>query len=398
MHRKDSIQENDKVSEMHSTPTNVWFFWEGGDDFTLAHRGNPYGPLLAIAMAERGITYRHGNYDFTKEWLESARESSEILHLNWAHLFYKADDLESGVRKLKRFTNNLQFAKSLGYRIIWTFHNVYPHERAFPEIDHDAQVMLCQVADEMIAHCQYAADRCAELFYRQSRLTVVPHGNYIDAYPNEVSRAEARSRMGIEPDARVFVFSGTARPYKGIDRLIETFRQIAEPNDHLLLMMRHFRFNPQYALDYVAMAGETQNITAVSADFFERDEFQNYLKAADVADLPFVDVLTSGSAILALSFGLPVILPKLGCLPELVPGEEGILFDPTDPNGLRHAMESVRSMDLGAVSTNAMKRARELDWATIAGTISELYASDSREGLDQSHPSALRDFPEAREQ
>jgi beta-1,4-mannosyltransferase len=352
---------------------NVRFFWEAGEDFTLAHRGNPYGPLLAIAMQKQGVTFLPGNYEFTKKWLEESRESCGVLHLNWAHHFYKGDDLGTAVRNLKRFTNNIQFAKSLGYRVVWTFHNIYPHERPYPELDQDAQIMMCQVANEIITHCQYAADRCAELFYRPDHLTVVPHGNYIDAYPNEITKIEARKRLGIPEDSCVYVFSGNARPYKGIDRLVESFNQMADPSDHLLLMMRHFRSKPQYALDFVDLAKNSDNMTAVSSDFFEREDFQNYLCAADVAVLPFVDVLTSGSAILALSFGLPVVLPRLGCLPELVTDQEAFLFDPSERDSLRHAMERAHTQDLEEMSTHALTRAREMDWDGIARTISPLY-------------------------
>ena len=122
---------------------------------------------------------------------------------------------------------------------------------------------MCQIADEVVAHCQYAADRCAELFYRSSHLTVVPHGNYIDAYPSVIGKAEARKRLGIPSSARVYVFMGNARPYKGIDRLVEAFQAIAEPADHLLLMMKSFRFQPQYAAKFVELASEQTNVTAV---------------------------------------------------------------------------------------------------------------------------------------
>jgi len=355
---------------------NVVFFWEGDHDFTLNHPGNPYGPLLAMAMARQNVTFLPGNYDFEKSWLEETRAEAGVLHINWAHHFYKAEDLASSLKKLKRFTDNLHFAKSLGFRIVWTFHNLYPHERPYPEIDHEAQLVMCQVADEIVAHCQYAADRCAELFHRPDHLSVVPHGNYIDAYANTMSKTDARHRLGISPDARVFTFTGNARPYKGIDRLVETFQRIAAPEEHLVLMMRHFRFNPAYALDFVEMAQEIPNITAVSSDHFDRTEFQDFLGAADIAVLPFVDVLTSGSAILALSFGLPAILPRLGCLPEVISDREGILFDPSSPTGLEEAMIASRDLDLATMSKNALARAHQFDWDTITSRLITLYRTE----------------------
>jgi len=86
-----------------------------------------------------------------------------------------------------------------------------------------------------------------------------------------------------------------------------------------------------------------------------------------------VDVLTSGSAILALSFALPVILPKLGCLPELVTEEESILFDPSERDSLRTAMKTIRTRNLEEMSARAFARAREMDWDGIARSVSVLY-------------------------
>jgi glycosyltransferase involved in cell wall biosynthesis len=44
------------------------------------------------------------------------------------------------------------------------------------------------------------------------------------------------------------------------------------------------------------------------------DELQVYLRAADVAAFPFRSVTNSGSVLLALGFGVPVVIPDL---PEL---------------------------------------------------------------------------------
>ena len=70
------------------------------------------------------------------------------------------------------------------------------------------------------------------------------------------------------------------------------------------------------------------------------DEMQLYLRACDAVVLPFRDVLTSGSAILAMSFGRAVIAPRLGCLPETLSDDAAILYDPTAPDALRDALTS----------------------------------------------------------
>lgn len=351
---------------------NALFFWEKAGGLTLEHKCNPYGPLLARAMAKKGVNLELGDYAFEKAYLEKKRETCEVLHINWLHHFYRAEDLQMGVTRLNDFVEKLNFAKHLGYRIVWTMHNFYPHERPFPELDHLAQLSMCRLADHVVAHCGYAAELARKHFYRLKNLHVIPHGNYIDAYPNVVLRFEARQQLKIADDAFVYVFVGNARPYKGIERLIEAFGQVADEKSVLLLMMRS-GLNPVYAQEIQAKVQDHDRILAFASPFFERDEFQTYLNAADVAVLPFVDVLTSGSALLALSFGKPVILPHIGCLPEVVDQTMGHLFDAKASRGLQAAMLAIRKRDIDALSHCAYERAKSLHWDGIAERLAVLY-------------------------
>ncbi|MFT5367980.1 MAG: beta-1,4-mannosyltransferase [Candidatus Latescibacterota bacterium] len=351
---------------------NALFFWEKAGGLTLEHKCNPYGPLLALAMATLDVHLELGDYAFEKAYLEHKRETHDVLHFNWIRHFYLAEDLETAVARLNKFVENVNYAKRLGYRIVWTMHNFYPHERRFPELDHLAQLSMCRLADHVVTHCGYAADLAREYFYRTEDLHVIPHGNYIDAYSNEISRADARKELGIADDAFVYLFTGNVRPYKGIDRLIETFGEVANEKSVLLLMM-HTGMFPAYLEEIETEIKGDDRILGFTSSFFDQSEFQVYLNAADVAVLPFVDVLTSGSAILALSFGKPVILPNIGCLPELIDDSMGRLFDPKDENGLQEAMVAIRDQDITVLSAAAYKRAESLHWDGIAEQLSVLY-------------------------
>ena len=350
----------------------VIFFWERAGGLTLSHRCNPYGPLLARALEKLDIYLELGDYAFKKQDLKSKRNDFDALHINWLHHFYRADDLETAVKRLNEFAENLYYAQSLGYRIIWTMHNLYPHERPFPELDHLAQLIMCRVADEVIAHCNYAADLARRYFYRTDHLHVVPHGNYIDAYPNLISRQDARRELDIPESSFVYLFVGNARPYKGIERLIQVYRKVADEDCILLLMMRK-GLNPEYVETIERLAAEDDKIRVFTSPFFATEEFQLYMNASDVAVLPFVDVLTSGSAILALSFGKPVLLPNIGCLPELVDETMGHLFNPKDKTGLETALREIRERNLKTASHSALQRAKELHWDGIAEKIATLY-------------------------
>jgi glycosyltransferase involved in cell wall biosynthesis len=85
------------------------------------------------------------------------------------------------------------------------------------------------------------------------------------------------------------------------------------------------------------------------------------------------DILTSGSAITALSFHCPVIVPAIGCLPELVDASVGTLFDPTQPGALTQAMIAARSVNRETLRPGIEQRLRELSWEGIARTTLEAY-------------------------
>ena len=87
---------------------------------------------------------------------------------------------------------------------------------------------------------------------------------------------------------------------------------------------------------------EDDSKISLHLQFVPDDQVHQFFSGVDAVVLPFTDVLTSGSAILALSFGKPVIAPALGCLPELITDQCGVLFDPNNPDGLQESMMKVR--------------------------------------------------------
>ena len=141
-----------------------------------------------------------------------------------------------------------------------------------------------------------------------------PHGNYLGVFPNQVSRDAARDRLQLAADRFVYLFFGNARGYKGLADLVDTFRRAATRDSALLLVLREISRSPDLVPQLRTAAADDQRILIHASRYFEAEEFQYFLNAADVVVLPFSAVLTSGSAIQALGFGKPLIVPRLGCL------------------------------------------------------------------------------------
>ena len=175
-------------------------------------------------------------------------------------------------------------------------------------------------------------------------------------FPNQVSPAAARAKLQIDAGRFVYLFFGNARGYKGITELVDSYRRAAAPDTALLLILRENARSPGLIAQLGTAAAGDPRIQIHASRFFEPDEFQYYMNAADVVVLPFSAVLTSGSAIQALGFGKPLIVPRLGCLPELITGGCGLLYDPHAPGGLATALKEARTLNLDATRAATLAR------------------------------------------
>ena len=362
--------------------TRGMFFWEGSG--LELGRANPYGALLAAALRRHGVQLTEGDYGFARTWLEESRAACDVLHLNWLDRFYarfgEPRDPDAACERFADFTENVIHARRLGYRLIWTVHNLFPHERRYPHLDRLINALIAREADHVIAHCRFAADRIEALYDPPRPVEVIPHGNYLAIFPDTVSREQARARLAIGGHQFVYLFFGNARGYKGVADLVAAFRQAAADDSVLVLVLRENARSPGLIPEVRALAADDKRILVHSSRYFPADEFQYFLNAADVVVLPFTAVLTSGSAIQALGFGKPLVVPRLGCLPELVEGGAGLLYDPAADGALAGALAEARSLDLDAARRAALRRTREFDWDPIAARIAALYRGGGAAG------------------
>jgi glycosyltransferase involved in cell wall biosynthesis len=348
----------------------VAFYW-GLPGLSMTEN-NPYGGLLAGEMAKLGVELVPGyRAELTEQWVEENRGRIDLLHIHHPWYHYMAEDFQATATRCSDFIGALAKAQHLGYRLVWTVHNLYPHDSIHLHLDRVVRLDLARRADSLIVHCDYARQCVAEHFYRTENVYTIPHGHFIDAYPNTLSRDQARSQLGLTSDQFVYLFFSNVRRYKGVERLLEVFGSL--PGEHLGLLLAA-KVKSDYSQDVVTMARESDpRVVVKTAEFFPVDDFQVFMNAADVVVFPFLEVLTSGSVITAMSFRKPVIVPALGCLPELVDDRMGARYDPADRGGLRKAMMAVQGYDLDSCGQAAYDAAKQLTWDGIAEKTLQAY-------------------------
>jgi beta-1,4-mannosyltransferase len=301
-------------------------------------------------------------------WLWANRHRVQVLHLHWLHMLYAFGRLTPF--RFVRYVEKLVLAGLLGYRIVWTVHNTQAHEQGHPLIDRLARLLTATRADGMIVHCEYARQEVARRFSRHDDLFVVPLGNYGSVYPGSPPRDEARRELGIDESAFVYLYFGQVRPYKGVERLIHSFARLDASDAHLLVFGTCPDEEEKNAL--IEAAQRDRRIQAV-LEHVPGDGVPRLFSAANVVVAPFLRILTSSSVMTAFSFRRPVIVPALGCLPELVTPDMGILYDPRSEDALLGALRDIRHHDLERMGESAYAHSVRFDWARTALETKQVY-------------------------
>lgn len=331
---------------------------------------NPYQHLLRDALAAEGVTVHFLEGLPSAQWLKDNTGRIDILHYHWLDGLYMkrlSTPLQSW-----RFVNRFRLSRSLGYRSVWTAHNILPHRPIIQPLHIAIRRLIMTETDAVIAHCEFGRRELISRFPRSGPTHVIPIGNYGGIYPVTMTRDEARASFGLEPAQYVYLALGNIARYKGLERLLVAFGQTGAASDRVIIAGRN-RDNElvKQLRDY---ANRDSRVRLV-AEYIPDEDMQRYLLAADVMVAPFENILTSSSVLVGLSHGLPVIVPNLGCLPELITENAGIVYDAKDPVALPHALDNIKSLDHRAMGAAAARIAASLNWRDIGRQTAGVYLS-----------------------
>jgi glycosyltransferase involved in cell wall biosynthesis len=270
---------------------------------------NRYNSLLYGEMQRLGVT--------VDEWRPTPRAQKrvDVVHVHWPESpLNKPRPVRAAGRGIELLAA-LALARQRGARVVWTAHNVSSHWRRYPRAERLFWRMFDRLVDGWIALSPTTVEAVVAAHPRLASVPheVIPHGHYRDAYP-DVSRTDARAALNVSADARVVGFVGRVKPYKGVAELMQRFRDVADVDGVLLVAGRCDDDDLARTLQRLAASDDRVrlHLTALS----DR-ELSTWVRACDVLVLPYVDVLNSGSALLALSLGVPVLAPDRGAIADL---------------------------------------------------------------------------------
>lgn len=313
--------------------------------FIPDYRGsNAYQTLLFSRLGSAGITPEPVAVQDLPALLRerTALDDPGVINVQWTNpLVQKAKDPADAVRRRKKFIALLDGFLEAGGRLVWTIHNVLPHEVKYRE----DEILLCRFLADRATYVHVLSaetiDAVADLYpLDPARVRIIPIASYAGWYADTVTRGEARARLGLGPDDFVLTTVGGIRPYKGHSSLLDWFEPAAQADPSLRLLVAG-KVAQHEGSDELVDRLDHPGVVA-RLDFVPDDELQVWYRAADVAVLPYAAILNSSAFWLAVTFGVPVVAPRLGGLTAFEDLPFVRLFDPDVPGDLGRAIASAR--------------------------------------------------------
>lgn len=330
---------------------------------SLPKTGISYNDCFSAALEEEGVTVIEGV--FSGGWLTRNLRAGDWLHLHWPSFSYHVSGSSLNLLlNFARFAALLLLAHAKGAHLVWTAHNLLPHDRCrIPIFDILGRHLVITLARLILVHGPGPAAALQERFPGvHGKLVEIPHGHWIGYYPAGMTRTEARYILSLPLDKPVFLFIGLCKPYKNLHELVSTFRR--SDLDAVLLVAGKFS-DTAYRNRIVELAGGDPRIR-IREGFIPDAQMQHYLKACDVVVVPYREILTSGTAMLALSFGRPLVSVDFGFLRDVVTEQVGILFGHDDPDGLASALARAQEIRFDEVAI--MEHAQQFSFSRAAAT------------------------------
>jgi len=323
---------------------------------------NPYTWLLYHKMPAQvtDFSYRRSFADYY-----------DIFHIHWPE--WELNEIHSATKAAARLKLKLMLIDALrarGTKIVWTVHNLKSHEGLHPRLEEWFWSAFTRKLDGFISLTDSGRDAAKERFPSLKHVPsyVIPHGHYRDEYPLDVC-TDARKQVGISSDAKVILFFGQIREYKNVPALIRAFRAIKGKNVILCIAGRP---NPNTLARELRAASSDDPRIHLHLENIPKERVQFFFRAADLVTLPYRDILNSGTALLALSFNRPILVPKRGAMSDLQ-GSVGTEW-------VRQYHGDLKAEDLEHALTWATESPRlhvallsDLEWPKIAGQTLKAY-------------------------
>lgn len=260
-------------------------------------------------------------------WISSARyinaQNPDLVIFQWLHP-YLAPCFWS-------------MSKMIKSRILFVCHNVFPHERFF--LDKRLTKMTLKQGDFFVTHSVSDAEDLKSIVKNPNHKVAV-HPAYNFYKIENMSKEEARKKLGIAEEEKILLFFGLIREYKGLKHLLKALPKVREAvKGCKLLVVGDFR-NSEAEYRQIIKEEGISDMVSVFGGYTPYSQVEKFFAACDLVVLPYESATQSGVIQIAYSFLKPVLATNVGGLPDVVEDEKtGLIVGPCNAEALADAIE-----------------------------------------------------------
>lgn len=340
---------------------------------------NPYQVLLEKALQNTGVEV-YFPVGYRRLWplyraVISQPDKIDVLHLHWLGPYLKGNSAITRWFYAIKFLIDIFIVQMSGVNVVWTVHNLIAHDTQYARLERWIRRQLAKNVSQLIVHNHSSKESVMELYLAaDNSISVVPIGHYREIYKSPIDALAARKILNWPTTGNIYLWQGLLRPYKGVESLLKIWSEHEDILAGHTLIVAGAAPDQSYGQKIAEMAAPIPGVYT-HLEFIEEKRMHLFFSAATVVVLPFKQILTSSSLVLAMSYGKPVIAPRLGGIPETLSDANWLLYDANNELALRHAFKKSMEIDLCTLGKIVSQVCDRMNWADIAQKTYQLYSS-----------------------
>ncbi len=253
-------------------------------------------------------------------------------------------------------------------RIVTIADNVIPHEKRigdtiftkyFLQPVHAFVTMSEKVMHDLRSFTQKPAQQVVHPLY--------------DNFGEAVSVEVARALLNLPIHAKIVLFFGFIRAYKGLDLLLEATALLKKSSDepiYVLVAGEFYEDRTKYDELITSLAIEDRLF--LRTEFISDSDVKYYLSAADFVIQPYKHATQSGVTPLSYHFEKPMLVTNVGGLPDLVPHQKvGWIVEP-NPTAIAEGIHALYQLGVAHFLPHLRNEKKKYSWEVLANTIRQL--------------------------
>lgn len=237
-----------------------------------------------------------------------------VLHYHWLE-FQDYKSLIGMIYKIKL----IWIYKLLGGNLVWTIHNIKPHDGKWLSLHLKLHRWMANKADKILVHTSSQIKQvCRTYLAEENKILVHPH----PTFPHEITEKKtaiellnSRYELNIDHNIKIVGSFGAISNYKN---LLENIRILDELNfKGIYLIFGYVKKGQKELHSQLNRLSKQYSWLVYKPEFIEEIDVPKIMNSIDICLFNFKDISTSGGVELALSYRKKIIMPRKGTLVDL---------------------------------------------------------------------------------